>query len=431
MHLPELYPPKWGGGAAVYAQEVCRLLSERGHQVHVLCTEISEDLPYSVKTDFDGSVRVDRLNVPFRKTNSGAWHLTLQEWNDHKQRVSGIVEKLFEHWLPDIVQFHTPYPLLEEILPNLVKRNIPIVGMLHDSWTICPRLNLLNSPTKTSCSGPEQLKCLECLYSHYDGSHLKAAAKLPWRIAKLGTYPAHRLRERTKTRHTIDGVFGYSKFISDYHRGFVKNVEYIPIGVDLSGLPKERPVRSRTPVQFIFNAGFQEHKGIWDVLDAAQTLNNKGYKFKLHIWGPNQNEDEIKKRNIENCVILRGFFNAEDRWKIYPEADVLIMATRTFETAPRVLQEAAAMGVPAIAPDQGGISEVINDNVNGLLFETRNREHLEKQMIKVIEQPELIKKMSENLWDVINIRDAVLNIENYYRKIIREKDKPTIPETDI
>lgn len=422
LQLPELYPPGWGGGAAVYAQEVCRLLAERGHDIRVLCTEITDDAPYSIRTTYDGPVRVDRLNAPFRRIDPGTWHMSLREWREHKERVRSIAEDIFREWVPDIVQFHTPYPLLEEILPSLLERNIPVVGMLHDSWTICPRLNLFKSPDKAACSGPTPTGCLECLYSHFDGSRTKALMKLPWRTIKFGVYPAYRLRERTFTRHAIDGVFGYSKFISDYHRGFVNRVEFIPLGVDLTGLPAERPIRPRNPIRFIFNAGFQEHKGIWDVLDAAQTLNNKGYEFELHIWGPNQDMAEITKRGLENRVLLRGMFDSKDRWRIYAEADVLLMATRTFETAPRVLQEAAAMGVPSIAPDQGGISEVIRDGIDGLLFTVRDRSHLERQMIKVLERPELVKEFASNLWRVVDIREAVGRIADFYRTVLRERN---------
>jgi glycosyltransferase involved in cell wall biosynthesis len=421
LHLSELYPPEYGGGAAAYVQETCRYLSEKGNDIRVLCTKLSDHNSYSIITDFDRLVRVERVNVPFRQIDPGGWHLTIEQWKTHKQRILSITEDIFKEWQPDIVNFHTPYPLLEEILPNLLERNIPVVGMLHCSWTICPRLNSIESPTGNSCSGPGLLRCLKCLYSNYDGNNAKAFLKMPWRVYKFGSYPAQRLLERKETYLSIDGVFGYSKFISDHHRKFIKTVEYIPLGVDLTGLPNKRSIRPRKPIRFVFNGGFQEHKGIWDILDTAQSLKARGYSFEIHIWGPRQDSKELKKRLIEDCVFLRGLFTTQTRWNVYDDSDVLLMATRVIETAPRVLQEAAAMGVPSIAPNQGGITEVIDDGVNGLLYNFLDRKDLENQMIKILEQPKLVQKLANNLWKVVDIREAVGDIEKFYLKIINVK----------
>jgi glycosyltransferase involved in cell wall biosynthesis len=297
--------------------------------------------------------------------------------------------------------------------------NLPVVGMAHDAWTICLRDSLFRSPVGELCSGPATVKCLECVYSHWDGSHAKAFAKLPWRFAKLGAYPAHRFYSRKNLRAATDGFFAYSQFMTDAHRGHLNEpVEHISLGIDLSKLPAPFKLRPRTPLRFGFAAGFQEHKGIWDVLDAAAFLKKKGYEFELHIWGPGQTEAPLVERGIEDRVKLRGLYKPDELWSVYAEMDVLIMATRVAEAYGRVVQEAAAARVPTIAPRVGGITEQIRNGVDGLLYNFLDRADLERQMTKILERPQLISEMVSSLWQVIDTRDAVAKIESFYGRIL-------------
>jgi len=419
-HIAEMYPPDYGGGAAIYVRDVCRFLAERGHDVRVLCTEAADTPPYSVRTEYDGLVRVDRLNVPyFRTQDPGGWSLGVRGWRKHQKRVAKVADEFLKDWLPDIVQFHTPYTVIEECLSSIQQADIPVVGMAHCAWLICPRLRLMRSPTATGCEGPSPLRCLECLYSHWDGSHGKAMLKLPWRVLKLGVFPAYRLWNRYTMRQQVSGLVGYSQFMADAHQGHVNGpVEHIPLGVDLTGLPDERPRRPRTPLRFGFAGGFQPHKGIWDVLDAAASLKRRGLMFELHIWGPNQEAGPLAERNLEDRVFLHGMFAPEDRWSVFSEMDILLMATRDAEPYGRVIQEAAAVGAPAIAPNIAGIGEQIRDGIDGLLYEFRDREALERQMARVISEPELVRELATNLWPVVDTRDAVAEIERFYFNVL-------------
>lgn len=367
---------------------------------------------------------VYRLNLPyFRNEDPGGWLLDTTKWKQHAVDTQRAIEKVLETWQPDLIQYHTPHSLIEECLPVFQKMSLPVVGMAHDAWTICLRDSLFRSPVGELCSGPATAKCLECVYSHWDGSHAKALAKLPWRAAKLGAYPARRFYSRKKLRSATDGFFAYSQFMTERHKvHLAEPVEHISLGIDLSELLPPFMSRPRSPLRFGFAAGFQEHKGIWDVLEAAASLKKNGYDFELHIWGPDQNEAPVIERGIEDCVKLRGLYKPSELWDVYAEMDVLIMATRVAEAYGRVVQEAAAAKVPTIAPRVGGITEQIRDGVDGLLYEFLNRADLERQMRKILERPQIIAEMVSNLWKVIDTRDAVVKIEDFYRRILNSKN---------
>lgn len=423
LNIAELYPPGYAGGAALYVHDTCLYLAQKGHDIRVLCTESNETSPYTIREEIIDSVKIYRLNLPyFRDNDPGGGMLSIAKWKEHCAKTIKAVEKIVADWQPDLVQFHTPYSLIEECLPIFLQRTIPIVGMTHDFWTICLRLSLSQSPTNSICSGPSNLKCLECNYSYWDQTHTKALLKLPLRIAKLGFFPAYRLSSRNKLRHHIDGLICVSKCMAEAHQGHIKGeVRHISLGIDLTQLPRLFNDRPRSPIRFGFVGGFVDYKGIWDILDISASLKKKGYKFEIHIWGPKQTETPLIERDIQDVVKLRGLYTPEEIWKVYEEMDILLIPSRWNEPYGRVIQEAAAAKVPSIATRIGGITEQIRDGIDGLLFKYRDREDLEKQMIKVIENPDLIKKFISNLWKVINTKDAVQEMEEFYLEILSKK----------
>jgi glycosyltransferase involved in cell wall biosynthesis len=424
-HVLESYPPDYGGGTAITTRDICRFLAKRGHEVRVLCVENANRPCYTIRTEYDGAVRVDRVNLPYFKMHDpDGWQFGLLRWREHEQRIANLFEQMLAEWRPDLVDYHTSRPFGDECLISIARHDVPIVATLHDAYLICPRLNLLDSPVPRPCSRPKPLKCLECLYSHYDGSRAKAAVKLPWRLLKLGVYPAYRLWRRGMARRHVMAAIGRSAFMTQIHQPLLLGpVQHIPLGIDLTDLPAERPIRPRKPLRFGFVAGFQQSKGIWHVLDAAASLKRHGLPFALHIWGPSQEhgDAEIAARGLEDRVFLRGMYAPAERWPVYTEIDVAIMATTHCEPLGRVPMEAAAVGAPTIAPAVGGIPETIRDGVDGLLYRFRDPKHLEHQMRRTLEEPGLVEHLIKNLQPVLDTRSRIPAVEEFYISVLRSR----------
>lgn len=409
----------------MYVRDVCRFLADRGHEIRVLCTEGTSQPAYTIRTEWDGRVRVDRLNLPYFKNHDpGGWMMGLWSWYKHRRRVTAIARELLGNWIPDLVQYHTPHPVDEEFLLAIQRYKVPVIGMSHCAWTICPRLNLLQSPSATACGGPTAGKCVMCLYSHYDRSFLRALAKLPWRVLKLGLYPLYRLWRRRQLRRGVRGLAAVSEFMTNLHEGHVNGpVRFIPLGIDLTDLNGERPKRPRAPLRFGFMAGFQTHKGIWDVLNAAASLKQRGLEFELHVWGPRHESEqaELITRNLEDRVFIHGMFAPAEKWTVFSHIDVLVMATTVSEAHGRVVQEGAAAGVPAIAPAEGGVMEQIRDGVNGLLYRFRDGRDLERQMARMLTETSLVVRLAANARAVLDTRQAVSALEEFYMHVLGSK----------
>lgn len=420
-HILETYPPGYGGGAAITTRDVCRALVARGHDVRVLCADCIDAEPYSIRSEDDEGVSVERVNLPFIARDPDGWLFSKTEWQSHGRRIDELIGKLLAEWQPDIIDYHTSRPFGEQCLIALGKCNAPMIATLHDAWLVCPRVMLLRSPDSTACNGPARVKCLECSYSYYDGSHPRAMLKLPWRVLKLGAYPAWRLNERVRARPLFSGAIARSEFMADVHRPHLNGmVEHIPLGLDLKDLPAERPQRPRLPLRFGFVGGFQPSKGAGHILDAAAVLRREGLSFELHIWGPGceGREKELRSRGLPDVVFLHGMYRPEDVWRVYGEMDVALMATLVNEPFGRVPLEAAAMGAPTIAPAVGGIKETIRDGIDGLHYRFRDTEELTRQMRRILTETGLLEKLTANLSPPLDTREQAAEVERFYRRIL-------------
>jgi glycosyltransferase involved in cell wall biosynthesis len=117
-------------------------------------------------------------------------------------------------------------------------------------------------------------------------------------------------------------------------------------------------------------------------------------------------------------VFLRGMFRPEQRWNVYADIDVALMATTVCEPLGRVPLEAGAAGVPTIAPAVGGIVESIRHDIDGLLYRFRDAVDLERQMRRVLTEAGLVQRLIDHLPAPVDIRDQVGEVEAFYLSVL-------------
>jgi glycosyltransferase involved in cell wall biosynthesis len=75
--------------------------------------------------------------------------------------------------------------------------------------------------------------------------------------------------------------------------------------------------------------------------------------------------------------------------------DLVILPTYE-ETFGLVVAESMLMGTPVIGSNAGGVPEIIEDNFNGLLFESKSSASLKDKIVNMYDSEELRKKVSYN-----------------------------------
>lgn len=115
----------------------------------------------------------------------------------------------------------------------------------------------------------------------------------------------------------------------------------------------------------------EEAKGQHLVLEAVKKLNNKGIASKALVVGHAMDQKylEALQEHYSDYAVFTGF--TQEAQKYMQLCDALVLATKN-ETFGLVVIEAMMCGICVVASDSGGPLEIIDDSINGLLFQTND-----------------------------------------------------------
>jgi len=167
-------------------------------------------------------------------------------------------------------------------------------------------------------------------------------------------------------RHTkgITRVISPSDWLLAWHRqrGLFTNINgaVLPNPKPLNDI--KRP-ENKLPWKLLFVGQLEKHKGVEVLLKAWSILSaDKNWDCRLVIVGSGTLEAEVQAAaNKDKHLIYRGHLEASEVYMIMQDSHLLIMPSIVWENAPLVLSEAAAVGLPAIGSDLGGIAEIISN----------------------------------------------------------------------
>lgn len=106
----------------------------------------------------------------------------------------------------------------------------------------------------------------------------------------------------------------------------------------------------------------------------------------------------ISDLKLNNKIKLLGW--QSDLEKFYSQADAFLL-TSNYEGWGMAVIEAARSGLPIIMTDVGCAEEVIKNGESGIVIPVDNQRELEKAMIKLIDNPELRKKLGEGAREAV------------------------------
>ena len=128
-------------------------------------------------------------------------------------------------------------------------------------------------------------------------------------------------------------------------------------------------------------------KGILHFSGAAELLSGSNGKVRFLLAGSDDAEslDRLKKGEIEYLRrVVTWLGNLADVAPILAASDIFVLPTHYREGIPRVLLEAASMGLPLVATNVPGCREVVQSGVNGLLVPTQNTSALASAISQLV-----------------------------------------------
>jgi len=141
-------------------------------------------------------------------------------------------------------------------------------------------------------------------------------------------------------------------------------------------------------------------KGLDVLLHACAKLKENGNPFVLHIIGDGPIRQELEQLAISlglyNDIIFYGYMLHPEEFM--PFFDIFVLPSRA-EAFGSVFAEAALCMLALVGTDVGGISEQIDDGVNGLLVPPENPAALAEALEKLVADPSFRYNMARAGWE--------------------------------
>ncbi len=442
--VSNFFPPNHTAGTEKRTLGYALKLQELGYDVQVVCAGNWD------KGDryWNGYTDETYRQVPVRRVHLN-WALAPDP--NRFLYCNPVVEEYLGQWLlewqPDIVHVTSCYTLSASVIQAAKDQKLPVVLTLTDFWFVCPRLSLLRSNGSLCDGRTTSWDCLKCmLWDNWGYRSLSSALPegatapiLSWaskrpvisRIRGLRGMALdmdHRKSYLARMIDAADRVTAPSAYLREMFKasGISRPIKVIHSGHDLTwlkALPEKRPSRL---VRIGYIGQISPMKGV-HLLLSAFVSNPWANQAQLAIFGDYDRSPEYTQQlqaftnGHKADIRFQGAFPHERLGEVLSEIDVLVVPSQWHENNPRVIQEAFASKTPVIASDVGGISEFVQHDVNGLLFERSNVDDLAHQLQRAISEPGLLDRLREGIPDVKRIEEEVKELVEIYQDMLGQR----------
>jgi L-malate glycosyltransferase len=189
----------------------------------------------------------------------------------------------------------------------------------------------------------------------------------------------------------------------------------------------ERSGRSNGRIKLGVAGQINRGKGHDDLLEAFSHVNTRWPDIELHIFGrgaddyEHQLRERLSELELDDKVSWHGFVS--DRAAIFNNLDICVVPSRIADSLPTVAIEAAGFGVPVIGTQRGGLPEIIEDGITGILVPPNDPAALATGIQQLLADPQLRLSMG------VKARQHMLNRfsrERFINDFLSLLEMPTV-----
>ncbi|MCU0866939.1 MAG: glycosyltransferase [Planctomycetes bacterium] len=391
--------PDCRSGTEQYCLAVARAARDAGDEVTILSLNWDHDRDWPpirlMELPYDG-FRVLRLDH-WRRINPND---VLRDYDN--RHVEGWFRAVLDDVRPAAVHFFHLRQLGSGLIRVAREAGLRTVVNLMDFWFLCPRFTLLRADG-TLCQGPPNrgAGCIPCQHPELADTWPQSgpaalSSDPPARLRALLDRPAAQLRALAMA----DAVVAPSHFLAGMfaRNGFpAERITVVPYGL-AAGRITARPVsRPRTPLQLGFCGVLSPWKAPHVAIEAVR---GSDAKVSLHLHG-NAEEPMFADyiRGLRQLagddprITFDGAFDEAAASTVFAGLDALVVPSTWYENTPFVVLEAFAAGIPVLASDLGGLSEVVQHGHNGLLFPAGDAMALRALIERLVDEPDLHRRL--------------------------------------
>ena len=384
------FPPDYMAGSEVYSYHLVKELIAQNIETYVF-TRVENEFheAYRVYDEVYEGIHIKRVNKPQRD------YLYEDKFFDAK------MDEIFREYLlsvnPDIVHFGHLSHLSTRLVLIAKELNYPVVYTIHDLWLFCVKGQMINELGEI-CSGPSIENCTKCspyVCSEKDVEEVTSHMHDVANKVDIFISPSHTLKD-----------FFVSQGIE------AMKIEYLKYGFNTEKITYVKKIFTKdSKLNFGFMGRVIPTKGIKVLIDSFKELPD----IKLSIYG----SIGAQKRFLElENISFKGSYDNNTINDVLNDIDVLVVPSIWYENAPLVIQEAFLAGIPVISSNIGGMSELVQDGINGYTFEVGNSESLQQTIECITADPSVLNSLSSSRKSVVNINDDVKEIVNVYKRLL-------------
>lgn len=407
--ISNFYPPYYIGGYELGCRDVVEGLKNRGHEVKVLTSTYGIDKPKCDKEVYRWLRGDPILSQGIYGLVKFAAELFLKELNNQM-----AFKRLCNTFRPDVVYAWNLAYISVSLAFVAQRMGLPICYFVSDNW-----LSFWERDPWYSVWNLRSRRVLVRLVARLLRPFLNVTGLLP---------PSRPLDLR------------HSQFASQYLKQFalqagkpVADAKVIHWGVDINRFPYKRTVHE--PKRLLYVGQIAPQKGVHTAIEAMRVLIKK-WRYpssKLTIVGGSilsdyskYVQDLVRLYDLEENITFVGFVQREQLPSIYHNHDILIFPSIWDEPFSITLLEAMSCGLAVVGTATGGSSEILQHEVNALVFPKEDAEACAAQMLRLMEDLKLFEKIRQNARHIIeekfNFKSMLEKVENSIYEVVGLRD---------
>ena len=409
------YPPQKWGGVELVTATLAQALARRDHAVTVFArTADTAAAEFSVQQDAPDTDGVRVVRVV--NNLSHASHFRLEY--DHPfldETLHGVLTDS----RPDVVHVQHVIHLSGSVLRTSAQLGYPVVLSLHDFFFACARIHLVDNHSRM-CPGPDRgERCIACLQAETSAEEAR-----------------RRFRYFEQLLHIPQRVIVPSRFLADRMSDLFPFLEPRLQVLAPGTVPvryKRRDDREGGRLRVLYIGALVPHKGPQLLIQAvrgapADSLVVSLYGERAAAWSAYA--DQLETDAVGLPIRFCGTYTHDQLNAILTQHDVLVVPSLCEETFSLVTREALQAGLPVIATRRGALPEVIQDGMNGLLFEPENAGDLRRCLERLQTDTRLREQLTPASTPMRDPQVYAQDMEAVYEAVRGDKSAEEGPRLD-
>jgi len=408
LHQSPLARP---AGVERYVMALARELARTGWSVECVSPDPASGRPLgTVSTDVEGGVAFTEFAVPIKPD------LAARFMDDE---IGAALTDYLLRQKTDLVHVHHLIGFTGSALISMADAGLPVAMTVHDAWFICNQCHFVRWDGETCKDGsPGPRVCATCLLE---------------RVPSLRTIYPHEAVVRILAMRDAYLVGALSRAdvllaASWYTRENLvraglpeEKIVLAPLGVP--GFERQDPLPNPGGVPRLGYLGnISVKKGLDVLLQALAGLPRGSVEASVY-GGVLQPQWFGMLQGLAQTlgVNLYGPYKPPELPGILAGLDAVIVPSRE-ESYSLVVREAFHAGLPVVASALPAIEEIVDHEVNGLLFPPGDAIALTEALARLVGEPGLMERLRSNIPPVRTLAEDVDKLEKLYASLLESKE---------